>query len=139
MSIISAIQTYIKTYTGIPSTAPVWVDYVGSKPTEYSISPLPGGKIVEEYIDGSSLREFPFAFMSSERTSDDMERMENSGFYETFAEWLETQTEAGALPSLGAGKTAELIEATGWGYLYQEGNSETGIYQIQCRLQYVQE
>lgn len=139
MSIISAIQTYMKTYTGIPSSAPIWIDYIGSNPTEYSIAPSPGSRIIQEYIDGSSLREFTFVLMSSQRTSADLERLENSGFYEAFADWLESQTEAGVLPNLGAGKTAELIEATGWGYLYQEGNSETGIYQIQCRLQYEQE
>lgn len=139
MSIISAIQTYIKTYTGIGSNVPIWVDYISSDPTEYSVSPMPGSKIVEHYLDGSSLREYPFAFMSSERTSDDLERLENIGFYESFADWLESQTEAGILPNLGTGKTAESIEATAWGYLFQEGNSETGIYQIQCRLRYLQE
>ena len=137
-SIIFAIQTYMQTY-GEFSDAPIWVDYLGTTPTEYSISPLPGARIVEQYINGSSLREYSFAVRSSERTAADLERMENNGFYEAFADWLEAQTEAEIFPALGTGKTPELIEATGWGYLYQEGNSDTGIYQIQCRLQYTQE
>lgn len=137
-SIISAIQTYVQTYSEF-SNAPVWIDYLGATPTEYSISPLPGARIVEHYINGSSLREYTFAFRSSERTAADLERMENNGIYEAFADWLEAQSEADNLPVLGAGKTAESIEATGWGYLFQEGNSDTGIYQIQCRLRYLQE
>ncbi len=139
MTLISAIKTYLATYTGLASGAPIWVDYLGTTPTEYSVAPLAGSKIIEEYIDGSSLREYPFAFRSVESTADDLERLESNGFYEAFADWLESQTKAGVLPSLETGKTPELIEALGWGYLFEQGNSETGIYQVQCRLVYKQE
>ncbi len=139
MSIISAIRSYLKDYTGLASGAPVWVDYLGAIPTEYSVVPLAGNKIVEQYVDGSSLREYPFAFRSVESTAADLERLENNGFFEAFADWLESQTEAGNFPTLDSGQTPELIEATGWGYLYEQGNSDTGIYQIQCRLLYKQE
>ena len=138
MSIISAIQTYIKDYTSLKSGAPVWVDYLGSEPTEYSIVPLPGGRIIEEYINGNSLRSYPFAFQSMESTADDLERLGTQGFFEAFADWLEQQTESGDLPTLGAGQTAESIETTGWGYLFQQGESQTGVYQIQCLLVYRQ-
>lgn len=139
MTLISAIRTYLKTYSGLGATAPVWIDYLGTTPTEYSVAPLAGSVIVEEYIDGSSLREYPFAFRSVESTADDLARLENNGFFEAFADWLETQTEAGVLPTLGTGQTPELIEALGWGYLFEQGNSETGVYQVQCRLVYKQE
>jgi hypothetical protein len=68
-----------------------------------------------------------------------LERIENSGFYETLADWLEEQTKAGNLPTLDAGKTAESIEAVTWGFVYQQGESATGIYQITCKLVYEQE
>ena len=139
MSIISAIKTYIQTYAGLKSGAPVWVDTIGANPTEYAIIPLAGAKVIEQYIDGGSLREYPFAFQSAEYTADELERIENNGFFEAFSDWLESQTEAGVLPALGAEKTSWSIEATGWGYLYQQGQSETGIYQVQCRLIYDQE
>lgn len=139
MSIISALKTYIATYTGLKTGAPLWVDYLGSTHTQYAVIPLAGGKIVESYIDGSSTREYPFALQSMESTADDLERLENAGFVEAFADWLDEQTEAGTLPTLGTGQTPELIEATGWGYLYEQGNSDTGVYQIQCRLVYKQE
>ncbi|RJQ42814.1 MAG: hypothetical protein C4545_04045 [Anaerolineaceae bacterium] len=139
MSIINALKTYIATYSGLKINAPVWVDYLGADPTEYTIIPLAGGRIVESYIDDSSLREYPFAFQSMESTADELERLETQGFYEAFADWLESQTENGDLPELEAGQNAEKIEATGWAYLYQQGDSQTGIYQIQCRLTYTQE
>ena len=138
MSVISAIQTYIKTYSSLVANAPVWVDYIGKVPTQYAISPLPGARIVETYLDDSTTREFPFAFELVEFTSDDATRLENLGFFEAFAEWLESQTKAGTLPTLATGKTAEKIEALGWGYLLDEGESGTGVYQIQCKLTYSQ-
>lgn len=139
MSIISALKTYISTYTGLETGAPVWVDYIGPSPTEYAIIPLAGSKIIEQYINGGSMREYPFAFQSAEYTADDLERLETSGFFESFADWLESQTNAGVLPTLGAKQTAWVIEATSWAYLYEQGNSKTGIYQVQCRLIYEQE
>lgn len=139
MSLITSVRTYLATYSGLATGAPIWVDLLGSNPTEYSISPLAGARIVENYIDGSTVREFPFAFSSSESTADNLERLDNIGFYETFADWLESQTNAGTLPTLASGKTATKIEALGWGYLFQEGESSTGIYQIQCKLTYDQQ
>ena len=139
MSIISAIKTYLKTYTGLKTNAPVWVDFLGPLPTEYAVIPLAGGRVLESYIDGSSLREYPFAFQSMESTADELERLETQDFYEAFAEWLESQTEIGTLPTLATGKTAVDIMATGWGYLYEQGQSETGVYQIQCKLFYKQD
>jgi hypothetical protein len=139
MAIIGALRTYMLTFSSLAAGAPLWVDYLGPKPTQYGILPLPGEKIVEQYINGGSKREFPFAFQSVESTSDDPERLANIGFYETFSDWLETQTAAGTLPTLGQKQTALSIEATGQGYLYQEGESDTGIYQIQCKLVYEQQ
>jgi hypothetical protein len=138
MSIITALRTYLATYSGLETGAPLFVDNLGASPTQYAIIPLPGEKIVESYIDGSSLREYPFAVRSMESTADDLERMETNGFYETFSAWLENQTEAGAFPTLAVGKTPISIEAVGWGYLYEQGESTTGVYQIQCRLTYEQ-
>jgi hypothetical protein len=138
MSVLSAIKTYLATYTGLKTGAPLWVDYLGSDPTQYAVVPLAGGKIVEEYIDGGSLREYPFAFQSMESTADELARLENNGFYELLSDWLDAQTAAGTLPVLGTGKTTELIEATTWGYLFEQGVSDTGIYQVNCRLVYHQ-
>lgn len=139
MTIISAIKSYLENYSGLASGAPVWVDYLGPTPTEYVIVPIPGSRIIQEYISGKTIREFTFAFQSVESTADELERLESLGFFEAFADWLEHQSEVGDLPSLGANQEAENLEATGWGYLFQQGESQTGIYQIQCRLTYEQD
>lgn len=142
-AIISSLRTYMLTCPSLASGALLLVDRLGETPIQYSIIPQAGEKIVESYVNGASLREFPFLFRSMESTADDLERIDTSGFYETLADWFEAQTLAGTLPSLtttaqGKTRTAESIEATGWGYLYEEGQSETGIYQIQCKLTYQQ-
>jgi len=135
---IAAVQDYIEAYSGLAANAPVWVDFLGPNPTEYAIVPLPGRVIVEEYINGGSSREFAFAFQSVESTADDLNRLASSGFYEAFSEWLESQTEAGAFPTLASGRTPEKIEAVGQGFLFRQGESSTGVYQITCKLTYEQ-
>lgn len=138
-STIDGLRQYLQTYTELPEDAPVWVGYLGAIPTQYSIFPMPGDKIVEVYIDGSSLREFPFSFQSMESTSDQLTRMESIGFFEEFAQWLEDQTELGNLPELPSGKTALGIQATSWGFLYEQGQSDSGIYQITAKLTFEQQ
>jgi len=139
MSLISAVQAYLKTYSSLKSGAPVWVDNLGPSATEYSVVALPGQRIIETYLDGTTIREFPFAFQSMESTADDPERLAIIGFYEAFANWLEAQPAVGVLPSLGVKQTAEKIEATVGGYLMQQGESGTGVYQISCKLTYQQQ
>jgi hypothetical protein len=138
MSILSAVADYLKDYSALETGAPVWVDFTGADGTQYSVVPLPGSKIVETYINGASLREFPFAFQSMESTADDLERLETAGFYEAFADWLESQTDAEAFPTLESNQTPTKIEALGWGFLFEQGVSDTGVYQIQCKLTYEQ-
>lgn len=139
MTIISALRTYIAGYSSLTTGAPLWVDYLGKEPDQYAIIPLPGARKIEEYLNGGSLREFPFAFQATFSTAAEAERLESNGFFEAFADWLESQTNAGSLPALGTGKTALEVEATSWGFLLEQGDSQTGIYQITCRLEYEQE
>jgi len=136
MSLISAVQTYILTYTGLASGAPVWVNHLNALPVAYAIVPLPGVRTLETYLDESRLREFPFALQIMASTADDAARLDAIAFGESFADWLEAQTQAGTLPALDAGKTSFGIEATVWGHLFEQGASDTGVYQITCRLIY---
>ena len=139
MTILEAVKTYLLTYPSLETGALLLVNHLGPDPVGYTIVPLPGEKVLEWYVDGGSSRAYYFAFQSVESTADELERLENCGFFEDLSTWFETQSNAGTLPSLGSGKTATWIEATGFGYLFEQGQSETGIYQIQCRLTYEQQ
>jgi hypothetical protein len=138
MSIIEAIRDYLRSYSGLEYNAPVWANFLGARATEYSVVPLGGDKIIERYLDGGSQREYGFALQSAKATGDNLTRLENLGFFEAFGDWLDAQTLAGVFPALGAKQDALRIEATGWGYLMEQGQSETGIYQVNCKLTYFQ-
>lgn len=138
MSMIEAVRNYLLTYAGM-ADALIHVDALGNTPIEYAVIPLPGDRKIAEYLDGKTQREYPFLIQSVFSTADEAERIENSGFYEALADWLDDQTDAGNLPTLGSGKTAESINAVTWGFVYEQGESGTGIYQITCKLVYEQE
>jgi hypothetical protein len=139
MSVLSAIQEFIKGCSELDSDSPVWVNYLGESPVGYSIVPLPGDKIVEEYITGKTSRVYPFAFQSMESTLDQLARTNVHEFYEDFAEWIRTQSEQGVFPEMDAGQTPFKIEAIGSGFLVAQGDSQTGVFQIQCQLLYEQD
>jgi len=138
MSTLLAVATFIKTYPNLETGAPVTVDYAGENPAWYSILPTPSNPVIETYISGKEKRQFTFVFQAVGYTADDIERIDNISFFEAFASWLKSQTNSKILPVLEVGQTPQEIEALTWAYLFEEGVSDTGIYQIQCRLVYIQ-
>lgn len=138
-TILSAIKTYIKTYSGIGANGVVMVDHLSGNPNEYAIIPQPGEKIVTEFISGSSDRQFPFALQMMAYTADDATRMANNGFFEAVSDWFESQTNAGTFPTLNSNQHPTKIEATATPFLYQEGESDISVYQMSCALLYHQD
>jgi len=137
-SVLESLQTYIKTYTSLAAGAPVWAEFLGNLPTEYSIVPLPGQKTIATYLDDSTLEGFPFAIESTVSVADDITRIENNSFYEHFARWLKQQNDAGNFPTLATGQQPESIEAVSQGFLIERTPSQTGIYHLICLLTYTQ-
>lgn len=137
MSIIESLQNFIATCPALNAFAELHVDGLEPDAVNYSIDTLPGARVLSQDLAGNKTREFPFALTSREASVDDLARIANTGFYEEFADWLEEQTDSESLPNLGTKRTAESIEATSWGYLYQrDENDQTAIYQIICKMTY---
>ena len=120
------------------------MDYLGED-FDYSIDPLPSEPWVTRYTDGGGKKQYQFAFTSKEEYDGTaMTEIENSGFYQAFAEWVESQNEAAAfddaaLPVLeNERQTALAVEVMTSGYLFDAG-PDRAKYQIQCRLIYEQE
>lgn len=135
MRLIESIRNFILTYPNL-NDGRLNVDYLGFEPTEYSIDGTPVEPIIRKYVDGGTLRQFNFVFSSVEVYGQDtLNNIANSGFYEDFADWLETSSKAGELPEMEVGKTPLRIEALNTGYLF-DTTTNTGRYQIQCRLIY---
>ena len=141
MSIIESLRQWLLTCPLLTDLSRLGVDFLPQDPSTYSVEQVPAQPILRQYLDGSSERQFVFVFASRMHYSDELRNnLENSGFYESFADWLEQQTDAENLPEMAAGKTPTRIEATSNGYLFDvSGNFTNARYQIQCRLIYDQE
>ncbi|WMI81944.1 hypothetical protein [Anaerotignum sp. MB30-C6] len=114
------------------------VDYLGGNPTEYTVDTIPADNIIKQYVDGSSVRQFVFAFGSVELYGSDVDNnLANSTFYEDFAAWMDEKSRNRELPNIGADKSAIEIKAQGAGYVV-ENTENAARYQVQCRLIYTQ-
>lgn len=135
MTIIESIRNYICTCP-LLKDGKLSVDILGADPIEYVVESVPTTEIVKEYADGGKLKQYLFIFGSREYIDGTVRRsLENSGFYEDFADWIEEQDAAGNYPQIAGEKTAQKIEVLSTGYMFEyTGNNAR--YQIQCRLVY---
>lgn len=137
MSLIDSIRNFILTCPFLQDGR-VNVDYIGEE-MGYSIDPLPCDPIVQKYTDGGAKKQFQFAFTSQEEYDQDARiNIDNSGFFQSFEEWLEEQNFSNNFPKLGIGKIPISIETLNSGYLY-DVNGINAKYRIECRLIYAQE
>ncbi|UVY21557.1 MAG: Minor capsid protein from bacteriophage [Bacteriophage sp.] len=115
------------------------VDALGSDPVEYTIETGIFDPVIQRYVDGSSERQYQFQFGSREFYSmDRVQNIENSTFYEEFADWVEMKSNEGELPELPKGMHAEELEVLSPGYIF-DGAMKNARYQISLRLVYFKE
>ena len=137
-TIIEALTQYFITCPLLKDGA-FRIDYLGEQPVEYDLEVMSCDPVVMWYVNGDSERQYLFAFGSRNFYSQDrMQNIENSGFYERLADWVETNSKQGVLPDLPDGKEAEALEVMSSGTLFGE-DKKTARYQIQLRLNYFQE
>lgn len=136
--IMQCIRDFIKDCPYLPEFhKSIGVDYLGPDAQSYMIEAVPCKPIVKQYVSGQSIRQYQFYFSSREPYSSDViENLENSMFYEHFQEWLENCTRAEKLPALSGGKVAQKIMATTHGYVYDTSDQQMAQYTIQCNLIY---
>ena len=136
-SLIDSIREFVLTCPFLLDGR-VNVDYIGEE-MGYSIDPLPCDPIVQKYTDGGAKKQFQFAFTSQEEYDQDSRiNIENSGFFQSFDEWLQEQDFNGNFPKLEEGKIPVSLETLNSGYLY-DLNGVNAKYRIECRLIYAQE
>lgn len=140
MTVIESIRNFVETCPYLPEfRKAVNAEYLGEAAKSYMIESTPIEPITKRYMDGSSVRQFAFVFASREYFGPDViENIDNSGFYEHFATWLEESTLSGKLPQMGAGRTPKKIVALTTGYVFNADKAKA-MYQIQCKLIYFQE
>jgi len=134
--IIESIRDYFIGCELLDEFSKINVDYLGVNAVEYTIDSVPSNTLIMKYVDGGKLKQYLFVFGSREYYgSDVLQNIENSGFYESFADWIELQDENNNYPVLGVNKEVVKLEVTTSGYLYS-GSQDVARYQIQLRLTY---
>lgn len=137
-TILNAIREFLRSCPVFDSRAKISADYLPEGIGQYSVEGAPTSAVVRQYINGDSVRAYNFLIAGREAYGEDIIiNLENAGFYEQVADWMDAQTQHGSLPQLSEGKTALSVETLSTGYISEEGSNDAK-YQIQCRLTYLQ-
>ena len=112
------------------------VNYLKSEVDTYSIEEMPIEPILKKYVNGDSVRQYAFIFTSREPYgSDVLQNIDNSGFYEKFADEIETKNDNEIYPVLDNNLEVREIKVTSTGYAFAV-SEDTAQYQIQLSLKY---
>lgn len=137
--IIKELRDYIRTCPHLDTfnnAIRVNVNYLEPKADTYSIEEVPIEPIVKKYVNGDSIRQYAFIFTSREPYGVDvLQNIDNSGFYEKFADWIENQNNNEILPKLEGNLEPLEIKVTSTGYAFAV-TEDTAQFQIQLRLKY---
>ncbi|WP_195430895.1 chloramphenicol resistance protein [Clostridium sp. D46t1_190503_E9] len=137
--IIDALRNYIRNCPHLDTfnnAIKVNVNYLEGNPDTYSIEEVPINPIVRKYVNGDSIRQYAFIFTSREPYGIDvLQNIDNSGFYEKFADWIENNNDKEIFPLLDNGLEPLSIEVTSTGYAFAV-TEDTAQYQINLRLKY---
>ena len=137
--IIKALRDYIRTFECLETfnnAIKVNINYLEENPDTYSIEEVPIEPIIREYINGDSIRQYAFIFTSREPYGIDvLQNIDNSGFYEKFANEVEEKNKNGILPLLDNGLEPLSIKVTSTGYAFAV-TEDTAQFQINLNLKY---
>lgn len=114
----------------------VGVDNLPERDDGFAIETVPCEPVKKRYISGDAIKQYMFNFTSKSSYGNDVrQNIENIGFYENFAKWLDECTAKKDFPELPEGMTAQKIVAVTTGYVF-DTDVDTAKYMIQCRLEY---
>ena len=133
---IQAIKNYFLQYTNFPPSALLNVDALGNEVDNFSIDFTPCKRILETYLNGTTERQQTFVLAGRFVYNNDNTTILE--FFNDIEQWIENNNNAGNLPVLSSGQTAEKIEVMSNGYLISQDGTEAR-YQIQLRLLYREE
>ena len=136
MKIIEAIRNYISNLDCMSTLDnAINVNYLAGEVDNFSIEEVPCNPIVKRYLDGTAVRQFQFVFCSREPYSNEiLQNIDNSSFYEDFAEEIEDKNNKGILPILTTGESLK-IEVISSAYTVSV-TEDTSMYQINLNFKY---
>lgn len=134
MNIIEAIREYISDLDCM-ATFEINVNYLDGENDSFSIEEVPCNPIIKKYLDGSTLKQYQFVFCGREPYGAEiLQNIENSTFYEDFANEIEEKNNNDVLPTL-EGMEATSLEITSNAYTVSV-TEDTAMYQINLNLKY---
>lgn len=134
MNIIESIREYISDLDCM-ATFEINVNYLDGENDSFSIEEVPCNPIIKKYLDGSTLRQYQFVFCGREPYGAEiLQNIENSTFYEDFANEIEEKNNNDVLPTL-EGMEATSLEITSNAYTVSV-TEDTAMYQINLNLKY---
>lgn len=136
MTILESIRNYFCACPLLKEGA-LNVDYLDNG-FNYNIDSIPTNPILQKYADGGAKKQFTFIFQSREAWGNDtLSNLDNNGFYEQLGEWIEKNNKNKFLPTMEEGKIPFKVQLLTCGYL-MSNTADSGIYQIQARLIYLE-
>lgn len=134
--IIESVREYIQNLSCLSTfNNAINVNYLSDDDNSFSIEEVPSQTILKKYVDGSSLRQYQFIFTSKESYSEEiLQNIDNSSFYEDFANEIEEKNSKCDLPVLD-NLEARSIEVTSSPYCVRV-TEDKAIYQINLNLKY---
>lgn len=131
-SIISAIREYFEKQN-ILKDKKINIDFIKNNTNEYIIEPVPIEPIYKQYVDGKAIRQYVFQFSSlNYLTSEVINNLLNSEFYENFSKIIEENNKKGILPKI---EGIQSIECLNIGTIENEEQNKAK-YSIQMRILY---
>lgn len=136
MKIIEAIREYISNLDCMATFEnAINVNYLSGENDSFSIEEVPCNPIIKKYLDSSTLRQYQFVFCSREPYGAEvLQQIENSTFYEDFANEIEEKNNNDILPTLD-NMEAMSLEITSNAYTVSV-TEDTAMYQINLNLKY---
>ena len=138
MNIIESIRNYIGSLDCMATyNNAINVNFLDGETDSFSLEEIPCDPIVKKYLDGSTKRQFQFAFCSREPYGQEIiQNIDNSGFYEEFANEIESKNNQGILPISDSNIEPIGIEITSSAYVVAT-EEDTAMYQINLNFKYL--
>ncbi|NFO46531.1 chloramphenicol resistance protein [Clostridium botulinum] len=135
--IIEAIKDYIAGFNCMSTFEnAINANYLAGEADNFSIEEMPCEPILKKYLDGSTKRQFQFAFCSREPYGQEViQQIDNSGFYEKFSDEVEDKNSKSILPIGDSNIESISINVTSSAYVVST-EEDTAMYQINLNLIY---
>lgn len=137
MKIIESIRNYISDLDCMATFAnAINANFLDGEVDSFSIEEVPTEPIVKKYIDGSSVRQFQFAFCSREPYGAEiLQNIDNSSFYEDFSNEIEEKNNRNILPIGDSNIEPIELKVTSSAYVVTT-EEDTAMYQINLNFKY---